>query len=250
MPHESGLDMVVAAAVNLHHFLLDGTIWKLRDAPVRNALVEGEAVHAVEAPSFVKVPAARSFVILMGAVAIVCWIVAAWEQEVGRRRAVANGNFQRVEIAAKRLAMLGRDGPRIHQAIAKILQKRGENDAALVRYRRSIDLWPTVAAWQGIGKIHENEGRLDAALAAYESALAIEPNHASALDDVAHVLAARGDVEGAVKIQRRAVLAAPERQDLRRRYDALLVKLPMNEADIVEDVIVYVYDAGTGDAAR
>src|SRR4029450_13310551 len=28
---ESGLGMLIASAVNLHHFILDGAIWKLRD---------------------------------------------------------------------------------------------------------------------------------------------------------------------------------------------------------------------------
>jgi len=191
----------------------------------------------------------RALVIATGAIAVFCWIVAAWEQEVGRRRAVVRGDLGRLEVAAKRLAMIGRDGPRIHQAMAKLLQSRGASDAALEQYRKSIELYPTVSAWQGMGKIHENAKRLDAARAAYEAALAIEPNHASVLDDLAHVLAARGDIEDAVKTQRRAVLAAPERQDLRRRYDALLVKLPANAGDSAEEVIVDVYDGGTVDAA-
>ncbi len=248
MPHESGLDMLVAAAVNLHHFLLDGVIWKLRDAPVRQALVEGETVGVAEMPIVAKMPIARGIVVLVGTMAVVCWIVAAWEQEVGRRRAITQGDLHRMKTAAKRLDAIGRDGPRIYQAMAKILQNRGENAAALAYFQRSIASWPTVTAWQGIGKIHESGGKLDAAHAAYESALAIEPNHASALDDLAHVVAARGDIENAVKIQRRAVLAAPERQDLRRRYDALLVKLPMN-GEGVEEMVIEVYDdAGTVDA--
>lgn len=250
MPHESGVDMLVAAAVNLHHFLLDGVIWKLRDVPVRQALVEGETVGTVETPIFTKMPIARGFVILMGMIGVVCWIVAAWEQEVGRRRAIANGDLPRIEMAAKRLAVVGRDGPRVYQAMAKMLQNRGENELALAYYQRSIDSWPTVTAWLGIGKLHENGGKLDAAFAAYESALALEPNHAGALDDLAHVVALRGDIEAAVKIQRRAVLAAPERQDLRRRYDALLVKLPTPADDALDEMVIDVYDAGTLDSAR
>lgn len=248
MPHESGLDMLVAAAVNLHHFLLDGVIWKLRDPPVRNALVDGRTTAAVEPSNAAKVRAGRMIIFAVGTTAVICWLIAAWEQEVGRRRAVARGDLARLEVAAQRLAMVGRDGPRIHQAMAKLLQNRGDDAAALAQYRQSLAAWPTVIAWQGIGKIHERAGRFDAAYEAYESALALEPNHASALDDLAHVMAARGDIEGAVKMQRRAVLAAPERQDLRRRYDALLVKLPTNE-DVPDEIVIDVYDGGVVDAA-
>jgi tetratricopeptide (TPR) repeat protein len=250
MPHESGLDMLVAAAVNLHHFLLDGVIWKLRDAPVRQALLESKTVPIVDTPRFTKMTYARAFVVAAGLIGVFCWILAAWEQEMGRRQSVANGDFLRLEMAAKRLAMVGRDGPRIHQALGKILQSRGQSDAALAQYRKSIDLWPTVPAWLGIGKIHEKEGNLDAALVAYQSALAIDPKHASALDDLAHVMVAQGDLDAAIRIQHRAILAAPERQDLRRRYDAMVVKLPIPNEDEVGGVQVDVYDAGITDSAR
>ena len=34
VPYDLGLSALVAAAVNLHHFVLDGAIWKLRDGRV------------------------------------------------------------------------------------------------------------------------------------------------------------------------------------------------------------------------
>ena len=84
-------------------------------------------------------------------------------------------------------------------------------------------------------------------ISALGAALVIEPNHASTLDDLAHVVAARGDVDEALRIQRRALLAAPDRQDLRRRYDALLVKLPVGDGEFAAEIIVDVKDAGTSD---
>ena len=39
LPYESGLGLIVAAVVNLHHFVLDGAIWKLRDGRVANVLL-------------------------------------------------------------------------------------------------------------------------------------------------------------------------------------------------------------------
>lgn len=238
MPHESGLDMLVAAAVNLHHFLLDGVIWKLRDAPVREALVDGQTESAPVVPKSSNGLVWRSFLGIAGIIAVGCWIVAAWEQEVGRRRSLARGDFERLEIAEKRLAFVGRDGPRIHVAMGKLLEKRGNVAGALGEYQRSLESWPTLGAWVGLGKIHEHARRLDQARAAYEAALALEPNHASTLDDLAHVVAAQGNVDEAVKIERRAVLAAPERQDLRRRHDALLNKLPIPDDTLIEERVI------------
>lgn len=244
MPHESGLDLLVAAAVNLHHFLLDGVIWKLRDAPIRKALVDGQTAIDEPRQESTKWPWGKSVVFAGGIIAVACWIIAAWEQEVGRRRSVARGDLERLEIAEKRLALVGRDGPRIHQAMGKLLQNRGNSEAAMKQYRKSLELWPTLAAWRSIGKMQETAGKLDDALAAYESALAIEPNHASCLDDYAHVLAARGRMDEALKVQRKAVLAAPERQDLRRRYDALVARLPIEADDAAEEIVIDVYGGG------
>lgn len=237
MPHESGLDMLVAAAVNLHHFLLDGVIWKLRDAPVRQALVDGRSEAAAPVQKSTNVAWARGVVVAAGLIAVACWLIAAWEQEVGRRRAVASGDLERVQMAAKRLAWVGRDGPRIHVAMGKLWQQRGDDEAAMIEYQRGIDLWPTLNAWVGVGKIREKRSQWSEAQSAYEAALVLEPNHASTLDDLAHVHAARGNIEEAVKIELRAIYAAPERPDLRRRYDALVMKLPVDTAGGDERVI-------------
>lgn len=244
IPHESGLDLLVAAAVNLHHFLLDGVIWKLRDAPIRRVLVDGQTASREDLQETKKFPWGRTLILGAGTIAVFCWIVAAWEQEVGRRRAVARSDLERVEIAAARLAWVGRDGPRIHHALGKLLQHRGDSEGAMTQYRRSIDLWPTEAAWRSIGKLHEAAKKLDEARAAYEAALAIDPNHASCLDDLAHVLAAQGRLDEAVKMQRRAIIAAPERQDLRRRFDALVARIPIQADDAAEEVIIDVYGSG------
>jgi len=40
LPAESGLALMVAAIVNLHHFVLDGAIWKLRDKSVSRVLID------------------------------------------------------------------------------------------------------------------------------------------------------------------------------------------------------------------
>jgi tetratricopeptide (TPR) repeat protein len=40
---ESGLAMCVASAVNLHHFVLDGAIWKLRNPKIANVLLRSHA---------------------------------------------------------------------------------------------------------------------------------------------------------------------------------------------------------------
>ena len=207
LPFESGLGLLVAAAVNLHHFILDGAIWKLRDGAVGNVLVGQTSAAAAQAPASrgLGAWAARAAFVAAGLVATGAWAAAAWEKEMGIKRAAAAGDLERVEVAARRLALVGRDGPRIHVTIGKLLESRGEKAAAHV---------------------------------AYEAALALDPENATALDRIAESWIDRGDFQRALDARYRATRNAPDRPALRRRYEALLARLQAPPETGTEEVIV------------
>ena len=241
LPFESGLGLLVAAAVNVHHFILDGAIWKLRHAPVGGVLV-AQATAAPESargkPAGFSWPG-RAALVLVGGVAVVCWVVAAWEKEMGSRRAVAAGDLGRLEIAARRLALVGRDGPRIHVSLGRLAARQGDQGRALSEYRKSLALHPTPDAWIGIGKIHEARRELEPARDAYGAAIALDPRDATALDHLAGVLLALGDWEQAVSTSYRAALYAPDQPAIRRRYDELLGRLAAPpEAQEADEIVV------------
>ncbi|HVK63634.1 MAG TPA: hypothetical protein VM694_04130 [Polyangium sp.] len=217
-PFESGLGLLVAAAVNVHHFILDGAIWKLRDGSVGNVLV-GQSTAALQAAPTAKGLGAwgvRAALFAAGLVAAGAWAGAAWEKEMGIRRAAAAGDLARVEVAARRLVMLGRDGPRIHVAI---------------------------------GRLHEARGEKDAAHAAYEAALALDAEDATALDRIAESWITRGDFQRALDARYRAARNAPDRPALRRRYEELLSRLQAPpEAGDTEVIVVGGATAPASDA--
>ncbi|MDI3288822.1 tetratricopeptide repeat protein [Polyangium sp. 15x6] len=220
LPFESGLGLLVAAAVNVHHFILDGAIWKLRDGAVGNVLV-GQTSAAPQAAPAVRGFGAwvlRAAFVAVGLVAAGAWAASAWEKEMGIRRAAAAGDLARVEAAAQRLALLGRDGPRIHVAIGRLYEARGEKDAA-----------------------H----------AAYEAALALDPEDATALDRIAESWIKRGDFQRALDARYRAARNAPDRPAFRRRYEELLARLqaPPEAGDTEVIVVGGAAPASEADAA-
>lgn len=242
LPFESGLGLLVAAAVNVHHFILDGAIWKLRHAPVSEALVApAMAAPALAPPSPARLAwLGRAALVGVGGVAVACWVLAAWEKEVGQRRAVAAGDFARLGVAARRLAMVGRDGPRIHVALGRLAARRGDEATALAEYRRSLALHPTPEAWIGIGKVHEARRALEPARDAYQAALALDPEDATALDHLAGVWLALGDWDRAVATSYRAALHAPDRPEIRRRYEDLLARLAAPpEVQAADEIVVH-----------
>jgi hypothetical protein len=175
VPFEAGLGLLVAAAVNLHHFVLDGAVWKLRDPPVGRVLVAGER-PAPTPERERRVPVfATSALVTAGLFSIVCWLGVAWEKEVGQRRAVAAGDLTRARQAAERLRFFGRDGPHLRNALGRLEERRGAQEAALREYRRSLELQPTPAAWTGVGRIADQRGDRNTARQAYAAALALDP---------------------------------------------------------------------------
>lgn len=208
LPFDAGLGLLVAAAVNLHHFILDGAIWKLRDGTVGNVLV-GQTIAAASASPAAKglgAWAARAALVAAGLVSAGAWAASAWEKEMGLERAAVNGDLARVRVAAQRLALLGRDSARIHVTIGRLLDTRGEKAAA-----------------------HE----------AYEAALALDPEDPAALDRIAESWLSRGEFQRALDARYRATRNAPDRPAFRRRYEELLARLqaPPEMGDTEEIVV-------------
>jgi hypothetical protein len=141
IPFEAGLGLLVAAAVNLHHFVLDGAIWKLRDPQVGGVLVAGQQPEAGEEPRRAPV-FATSALVTVGVFSVACWVGTTWEKEIGYRRAVAAGDLDRLRTAAERLKFLGRDGPRLQLALGRLAQARGDLTAARDAYQAALALAP------------------------------------------------------------------------------------------------------------
>jgi len=176
--------------------------------------------------------------VALGLCAAVFWLVAAWEKEMGQRRAFAARDIPRLEAAADRLALVGRDGPRIHVLLGRAYAEKGEVDKAKRAFERSLELAPNPAAWVGLGTLYEAKKDLDAAKDAYNAALGIDPENASALDRLAAVFLAKGDVKKALDTGYHAALAAPERPEIRRRYEEMLAHATKNTEEAGGEEIV------------
>lgn len=149
VPFDAGLGLLVAAAVNLHHFALDARIWRLRDPRLSARLVLGQAAErsgSAGRSARRRPPRLVALTLLtVGGLCIFAWIAAAWEREVGYRRAYAARDIERLTCASERLRALGRDGPQIHVALGRLHQARGDLSAAAAAYRSALALDPEQA---------------------------------------------------------------------------------------------------------
>ncbi len=185
LPFEAGLSVLVAATVNIHHFVLDGAIWKLRDGRVARILLRARESPGPDADRPPGLPPRRgpggrlrrglgASVWVTGALCLAIMFGAKWEREVGVRQALAAGNLVRVRRAMDRLAWLGRESPKLHMALGRVLERKQREGLALAEYEQSLALYPSAPAWFAIGALHLKRQEWAPAAEAFEDGVALD----------------------------------------------------------------------------
>jgi hypothetical protein len=182
IPWDLGLSILLISVVNLHHFVLDGAIWKLRDGRVARLLLRDSAPQQEARPAG---PARRSrFRLAMATLGIASLgivLIDLWQRDLVVGQADGKEDVHRMVRATQWLTWIGRDSPSLHVHVAKALWRRDRPDAAVAEFRRSLELHPTPAAWVGLGQVHASEGRWAEASEAFAAVLAENPDHMTAL---------------------------------------------------------------------
>jgi tetratricopeptide (TPR) repeat protein len=215
---DAGLGLLVAAAVNVHHFVLDGAIWKLRDGRIARVLLRARDPD-VRAGGFGDRAAislsVRGAIALAGVVYALTTVLGTLEFEFGVRRATEPLDPARLETAAQRLRWLGRDHPDVHYNLGVHALREGDLARARSELQRSLALRENSLSWLALGLVERRDGRPDASLAAYDAALDIDPRSVPALVQSARSLEELGDTRRARERLERALALEPDRSDLR-----------------------------------
>lgn len=185
VPYDLGLSALVSSAVNLHHFVLDGAIWKLRQGRVARVLIDSRVGHEPESrapPSRLRLAPA---IWAVGAASVLVILGATLETEYGFHRGLEAGDVARAEIAVERLTWMGRDSPSLHTNLAGLRAAQGDLDGALREVEKGLGIRPTPEAWRTKGWIENRRGATARALAAYQEALGLRPGWPPAANDVA-----------------------------------------------------------------
>jgi hypothetical protein len=208
-----GLAILLFAMINLHHFVLDGAVWKLRDGRVARLLLRGGAPPDETALARrAWVPAA---VFSVAALCLVVEVIELWDAHAVRSRDAA-----RLEGAAARLAFIGRDRVGVLSALAEAQVAEGEIAKAADAYRRALAVRrdPTLLnnlAWTLAVLDGREEAVREAVALSEESVARLGPRDAEALDTLAAAYAAAGRYPDAERVAQQALASAP-RDDLVR----------------------------------
>jgi tetratricopeptide (TPR) repeat protein len=177
--YETGLALLIAAAINLHHFVLDGAIWKLRDGPIARVLIRSES--AAEAPD-ARAPGAwrrrATWALAAGCAAIAVFVFAAEFFLVPR--AIASENLPRAGALLDVLALVGRDSARSRGQLAELATEAGRFEEGAAQFERSAALAPMPEVYASIVVRLALAGRLEEAASHCDELLALAPDDANA----------------------------------------------------------------------
>jgi tetratricopeptide (TPR) repeat protein len=224
LPYDAGLGALVAAVVNLHHFVLDGAIWKLRDGRIARILIRSDGNAASAAPSdgpTTRRAGLRGAMWAVGAVSLALLVASFYESEFGLRRAYERMDLPRMQTALRRLEWMGRDSALNHLNLGRVFVSRGDTANALRSLQRSVVLYPTVDAWVALADALENAGKPTEAREAFEHAHALAPGVATIAFRAATLATRLGDTERAQVLLERAIASDPDR----KIYQVALAKL-------------------------
>jgi len=198
--YDLGLGLLVASLVNLHHFILDGAIWKLRQSRVAGILIRREPAAPPDLPEAVaaagtsglrKAAWAGLGVLLLASAAEI------YESKVRIPAALEAGDFAAASTSLDRLAWIAQDSAIGRSELGTAFLMQGEPERARAEYERSLELEPGLHAHAGLGRLHFEAGRYREALASYRGAIEIDDSSAElhAYAGLAH--AALGESEAA-----------------------------------------------------
>ena len=226
---EEGLSTLIFAVVNLHHFMLDGAIWKLRDGRIaRKLLRNGESqprTPAIGPRSRWRRPSTA-----LWAVFAVC--LAVEFGELARHQAQQWGAHRSAKAIFDALGWAGREHPIERVRFGRALLEQGDYAGARIEFERSLQSRPTVAAWGGIGRALAGERDFSAAAEAYEEGLAAHPNDTALLRSAAAARSKLGEYQRAIELLTRAVRIEPNNPLHRRMLERAQRNLePSTEQD-------------------
>ncbi len=213
MSVDAGLIMLVAAAINIHHFILDGAIWKLRHMRIANVLLRSSAAPPAVAAGGERAPASwsRRLVWHTAIACVAIGVFAFWQEQFSYLSAFGRGDFGRASAVLDQLGWVGKDSATARLAVGSQLLQRGDVDGARREFERSVALRETPDGYTMLGLIEESKQDARGALAAYQRALAVDPNRRDVLVRAGQLLLALGgDAEGRALLDRAAALESAE----------------------------------------
>jgi tetratricopeptide (TPR) repeat protein len=213
--------LIFTALVNIHHFLLDGALWKLRDSRIASLLIDRNDKRTVgadvAADSQTGSAAGRlgarffSAPLIRVAFAALLFLWGGMDQ-IHFALGTKEGNL----AALQRAALMNPHDSMLEARIATAETKAGRHDAAVAALMRAVAINPhNVALQHACARAMLEDGRYTAAFEHYHKMLEMFPRDSAALVNYGQLAARLGHPEEAVESWEKAVDVNPNQANTR-----------------------------------
>jgi tetratricopeptide (TPR) repeat protein len=262
--------LTFTALVNIHHFILDGALWKLRDSRVAAFLLNTSekapdaatnrrsALRSVTGWLTGQAPAAKSIRIaavgLLVAWAVMDQVHFYWSSEADNlpaleRAAKLNPDDSSVQMrlaraealagkrnaslaAVRRAASLNPANFSQQEAYARGLIEAGRVVEAYAQYQKMIARWPrSTDALVNYGLLAQRLGHEEEAIDSWQRAVAMDPGQANAQIYLAQALDQRGEVQAAARHYKGYLQIVAAHRDEHRSEGATVIAALIKVAD-------------------
>jgi hypothetical protein len=230
---------IFVAVVNIHHFILDGAIWKLRDTKIRSVLTATDTTATSLPVESSILPGGRPWRLLGATCVVLLLMIAGMDQiryYLGNRsnnisslaaaatmnphdsriqmrlgRAYESvGDRARMEIAFRQSMQANPDNLEGQNAVARALIEAGRYDEAYAHYKRMFArVAPNAEALMNFAALCKQLNRHDEALTGFQNVLHIYPDYAPAHLLLAEMLDADGKASEAISHYQRYIALTP-----------------------------------------
>lgn len=204
-PWSGGLAILIFACINLHHFVLDGAVWKLRDGRVARLLQRDGGDPGEDTGR----SPLRFAIWGLGAICLAVPLIEFWDV-----RALDSRDLERVRAAAGRLAWIGRERTAVLGTLGDLYARRNAGAEALAAYRGALAVRRDPAVLNNLAWFLAVRGEpadaLESIALAEEALGEFGESDPGALDTLAAAYAAAGRNTDAVDAAERALAAARE----------------------------------------
>ena len=228
----SGLMLLVASVVNLHHFILDGAIWKLRSPRIAKALLRPVEASVGSDPIVAQgIPRRLAWLAMCALMGVAG--TRYWHEHFVYPRASRARDFDAMRESLDTLAALGVDRtPARH----RVLRTSAIRDHLLQSREADLASAPSAMGYLQLGDKYREAGDIEGAVRCYESGLEIQPNLAGLRHRAGAVWLELGDARRSLVHLERALAAEPWNETSRRIAQEARVML---ENDVPARILGY-----------
>ncbi|HEB90835.1 MAG TPA: tetratricopeptide repeat protein [Deltaproteobacteria bacterium] len=178
--YDFGLAMCVAAAVNLHHFMLDGAIWKLRNPRLARVLLSRVQPQTGAAATERSIHPRRTWIgrLAWSLAGLFCLVRIVPYIELDGRfpEALRTNDLAKAEAILDRAALYGRDSAILRSRLANRLLESGRSARAFRDYWRSLRLHPNPEGFAKLGTLSKRRQGPDQAIHTWKKGLELFPD--------------------------------------------------------------------------